>query len=1114
MMKVNYLLIRIWFLGLVLVCQPAFSQAVASKEPIKTKEESKTNPHSLMAALNLLETNMDVTFFYESTLIANRTTAWDCGKQVALEKHLIELLVPNGLSYKKLSDRNYVITGKYRDKNQELEKYVSVSVSDGNTLNSVLDNFVFHAPNYIAPIKKYEDVIINGTVRDAENNEPLPGVNILIKGTTQGSVTDINGTYSITVPAENASLVFSFVGYEPQEIMVGNQTEINISLVISSEFLEEVVVTGYGTQNKKEITGSVASVQSEDFNRGNTYAAEQLIQGKVAGLTIARAGANPSRDYEIRLRGLSTTGPNSSPLVVVDGVIGVALNTVDPNDIESIDVLKDASASAIYGTRGASGVILVTTKKSKGKPRLEYNGYVSVESVSRDPEVMNRSEFLDFGGGTDLGDDVNWFEELTQTALSQYHNISLTGGSEGTSYRASFNYRDVEGIQKKTGWEQLNGRLNLRQKAINDNLTVDLNLAVTSRETNFGFDRVFQDAQIMNPTAPIQSTDPFYEPWDGYFQPLLFDVFNPVAINEQNSNEGTSLSLNWDIKGAYEIADKIVIDARYSQQILTETGNQYISKFSLWDGGENGRATKNSQRNKFELFESTATYNETFGQLDLRLLGGYSFQEFENEGFSSRNTDFISDLFTFNNLGAGQGIKNGFAGTSSFQNTSRLVAFFGRVNLNYNDTYFLTASLRREGSSMFGENEKWGNFPGVSAGVALNNVFDISQQTISSLKLRVSWGKTGNLPSDPYLSLVQLGVGDNFFFNGAFVPSTEPISNANPDLKWEEQTEFDIGVDFGFLNGKLTGTIDYYSRTTEGTLLFFPVKVPPNLFPNTWLNVGELKNSGIELGLNWSQLVSAGKFTYSAGITYTNYLSNDIVSLTTLDGESLGTRDIAELGAPQLGGINAIRIEEGKEIGNFWGFAFEGINTDGSWNFTDLNNDGEINDDDKTIIGNGLPKGEWGFNNSFTLGNWDLNLFFRGVFGHEIVNGQRAWYEIPNNISSYNLPRSTVDVKDLTEGSQYNSSQIESGSFFKLENASLGYNFDFPADNWISNLRLYFAGQNLFMVTDYKGVDPEVRFSDKDASDVQDLGVLAPGIDRRNTWARTYTISFGVNVGF
>jgi len=992
-----------------------------------------------------------------------------------------------------------------------------------------------HGSAYVGPVKTIleelyddpqsltttliQDITVSGTVKDTDGGEALPGVNIVIDGTGQGTVTDLDGNFTLTVADANAVLVFSFVGFEPQKVTVGSQTQFSVSLVTTDSFLKEVVVTGYGSQLKKEITGSVASVKSEDFNKGNTYAAAQLIQGKVAGLTIARAGANPSKEFQFRLRGLSTTGPNSSPLVVVDGVIGVSLSTVDPNDIASIDVLKDASAAAIYGTRGASGVIIITTKRSTGKPKIEYNGNIAFENVSKAPEVMNREEFLAFGGGTDLGDDVDWFEEISQAGVSQYHNVSLSGGAQGTSYRASFNYRDVQGIQKKTGWEQLNARINLSQKAINDKLTVDLTIAATTRESVFGNDRIFKDAQIMNPTAPIFSDDPNFEPLGGYFQQFVFDTFNPVAIMNQTRNEGTSSNLMWDIKGTFEIIDGLSVSTRYSQQIINDERRTFTSRESFYRGDAGsevptgGHAGRSERINKFSLFESTAVYDVGLGDLNLRLLGGYSLQDFDNQGFSAGNNDFLTDEFSFNNIGAGQGILNGLASVSSFKNTSRLVAFFGRVNLNYNDTYFLTASLRREGSSMFGDNEKWGNFPGLSAGVAIHNMLGLPSQ-VSALKLRASWGKTGNLPSQPYLSLVQYGVGSNFFSNGEYIPSTQPISNANPDLKWEEQTEFDIGLDFGFFGNKLTGTIDYYSRTTEGSILFFPVKVPPNLFPNTWINVGELKNTGLELSLNWADIVNTGKFTYSAGVTFTSYLSNEIVSLATASGESLAGRGIAILGSPQHGGVAASRIDENAPIGNFFGFNFEGFNADGSWAFTDLNNDGIIDDNDMQVIGNGLPEGEWGFNNTFTYGNWDLNIFFRGVFGHEILNGQRAYYEVPVNISLYNLPKSTVNVAELTEGSIYNSSFIEDGSFFKLENLSLGYNFDLPSDSWASNLRLYVAGQNLFVITDYQGLDPEVRYSDKNSSSVQDLGVLAPGIDRLDTWARTYTVSFGVNVGF
>ncbi|MEA3478790.1 MAG: SusC/RagA family TonB-linked outer membrane protein, partial [Bacteroidota bacterium] len=710
-----------------------------------------------------------------------------------------------------------------------------------------------------------QESTVTGTVSsDAEG--PIPGVNIVIQGTTTGAVTDVDGNFSITVPGPDAVLVFTSIGYAAQNVTVGNQTSINVILIEDIMALDEIVVIGYGTQKKKELTSAIANVKSEDFVKGNVNNPAQLLQGKVAGLSITRAGGNLNQGYTIRLRGMSTIGANTEPLVVIDGVIGGSLDNVDPNDIESIDVLKDGSAAAIYGTRGSSGVIIVTTKKGRrGKSQVEYNGYVTAETVAKHTDVMDATQWRalsqETGLGTDFGESTDWFDETTQTAISQVHNLSMSGGTDQTTYRASFNIRDNKGISINTGFNQLNGRLNLRQKALKDRLTVDLNIGATSKEAQYGFNEAFRYATVYNPTAPVKSDDAAYDIYDGYFQQVLYDYYNPVQILEQNINEGKDRRLNVALKGAFDITENLTVDAFYSIQNETFLRGQYYDKNSYWTGMDrNGLAERRASDNSNRLFESTARWMGNVGPANLTVLGGYSYQEFTWEGFHARGGDFITDAFTYNNLSAALDFNNGLGTVDSYKSSAKLIAFFGRVNLNVTDNWFLTASARYEGSSRFGDENKWGLFPAVGGGVELANLLNVS--ALDNLKLRVSYGMTGNQPSHSYLSILRLGPGGNFFYNGEFVPGYAPVSNANEDLGWEKKAEIDVGIDYSLFDGTLFGSLDFYTRTTTDLLFEYEVPVPPNLHTTAWLNLGEIKNSGLELSLTW-RAIQSGDFSYS-----------------------------------------------------------------------------------------------------------------------------------------------------------------------------------------------------------------------------------------------------------
>lgn len=960
---------------------------------------------------------------------------------------------------------------------------------------------------------------ISGTVTDAESGDPLIGANVLVVGTSTGAITDLDGNYSITVPNDATQIEFSYTGYTSLVLDVpagGGQLDVQLE---QGTQLDEVVVTGYGTAKAKEVTGSITSVKAEDFNQGNVNDVNQLLQGKVGGLVISRPGANPNGGFNIRLRGLSSVGANNSPLVVIDGVLGGDLNSVEPQDIASIDILKDGSAAAIYGTRGAAGVIVVTTKKGEaGTSQVDYNGQVTFETPARVLDVLSADEYRNWPvPGTDLGGDINWYDELTQTGISNIHNLSLSGGNAKTSYRVSGNYRDVQGIARTTGFSRMNFRGNLTTKALNDRLTVQTNLAGSTSDQSLGFNEAFRYATIFNPTTPFiqDKNNANFSQWNGYYQQQLFDYYNPVAIIEQNVRENARKTVAFNIRGDYALTDNLTAGLFYSTQRNNTAFGEYFSKFSFYTGqNRNGLAQKRNDEVQDQLFRVELNYNKQFANnVDMGFLAGYEYQDFAFSGFGAQGGNFLTDAFTYNNLGAAQDFANGLGSVFSYKNTNRLISFFGRLNLNFDDTYFLTASVRRDGSSRFGAENKWGLFPAVSAGVDLVEAAGISG--FDQLKFRAGFGVTGNNVNQSLLSLQRFGPQGNFFYNGAFTASFGPVSNPNPNLKWETKTDINVGFDFAMMDYKLTGSVEYYLSRTEDGIFNFNVPVPPNLFPTTFFNVGEIENSGIELSLNY--LIDLGNDrSWTVGFSGSRWFDPTLVSLTDdVTGVSLGGfQDIANLGSPGQNGTPLIRLEEGAPIGQILGLVIDAnqpVNDDGTWNFVDVDGDG-VQDDilDRTIIGNGFPKYNLGLNNTFALGNFDVNIFVRSVLGHDLINTFRAFYEAPGQISAYNVLNSSLDVADLTDQPQFSSRHVESGNFISLDQMTIGYTLNNDMlPNGFRKIRVYATGQNLWMITGYSGVSPEPRLTDSN-----DGNSLAPGIDRRNEYFTATGFTFGVNIGF
>ncbi len=844
----------------------------------------------------------------------------------------------------------------------------------------------------------------------------------------------------------------------------------------------------------------------------------QLLQGKVAGLSISRPGGNPNGGFTIRLRGLSTLGANTSPLIVVDGQVGADINTVDPNDIQSIDVLKDAASAAIYGTRGSSGVIIITTKKGGRIPVISYNGSVTSEVPGEFIPHMNAAEYK-AAGGKDLGSNTDWNKAITRTALSHIHNVSFSGGNgSGTSYIASVNYREAQGVSIRTGFNQVNGHMNLTQRAMKDKLNFTLDVTATQRASKFGFDRAYQYATIFNPTAPLRTTDApgsggLNLTGSGYVEQNFVEYANPLAVLEQNTNQGTLKRMNINTTVSYEIIRGLKFLVRYAQQNSSNFRWAYLPKTSfdsrIIEGNRsgfsaNGLARKQDDETYSRLVENTLSYDrKIFSDVNLSAVAGYSYQAFTNSGLYVRAGDFLSDVNSENIFNAGD-IKNGRAVASSYKNGSRLIAFFGRANLNYKDLAFLSASLRREGSTQFGENNKWGMFPAVSAGLDISRITDIAH--VNSLKLRGSYGITGALPPNSYLSQFLYGpTGSSFLYNGGYIPSYAPTQNANPDLKWERKAEFDIGLDFVLFNNRLTGSMDYYKRKTSDLLFNATVPVPPNPTDRKWMNIGTLENKGFEFVLGYD-VFKNNDFDWNTSLNFSTFN----ITLAELNKNLAGTViGASNLGSPGQEQTQITRAVEGEKIGIIWGPIYKGLDPNGKFLFDDGTGKDVLSDGFKTKIGNGLPKFELGFTNTFRYKNFDLNFFLRGSFGHDIVNTYRAFFEnsTPSNIASYNVVTTKYFNPALKSQPSFSSLFVEKGDFVKLDNATLGYTFNFNKDGIIKGLRAYINGQNLFIITDYTGVDPEVRYS-------YGGNVLAPGVDARDTWVYTRSYTFGVNLKF
>ncbi|MFD0798879.1 TonB-dependent receptor domain-containing protein [Maribacter chungangensis] len=970
---------------------------------------------------------------------------------------------------------------------------------------------------------------VSGTVSDA--NGPLPGASIVVKGTTNGTQADFDGNYTISNVAADAVLVFSYIGYKSQEVATNGQTSINVTLEEDAQALEEVVVVGYGSQAKKEITSAVTSVNAEDFNVGVVDNPAQLLQGKVAGLSINNPGGNPNQSPTIRLRGISTVGGNQEPLVVIDGVLGGSLDSVDPSDIKNITVLKDGSAAAIYGSRASSGVIVVTTKGGRtGQPlSITYNGQLGIQGIENQIDIMNRDEFL-AAGGTDLGSDTDWRDLVTQTGIAQVHNISASGGTEDMTFRVGANFRDTESIALNQGFNQANFRTNFTGRLFDDKLKVTVNTAFTTRTSQVGFNEANRYATLYNPTAPVFGDDaPFAfngAQFGGYFETLgLFDSFNPVAIAELSRNDREATTLNYNLNLDYKISDSFSVNVNYAEQDIKENGDIYHPVTSYWRGNalsptRRGQAEFFSREETFSLFEAFGTYTGNVNDfVDFTVTGGYSFQETNNNFNFLSLGDFPAGVdFDFSNRiqDAQDRLEaDRIDASSSRADGDRIIRFFGRLNATFDDAIYFNAALAREGSSRFGSENQWGIFPALSLGADLNKYLQLPK--VNLLKARLGWGVTGSIPPEVGLFAQAFTVQNGANGQSGAQTTLNDGRAPNPDLKWEEKSEINLG--FEFATERFGATLDLFDRDINDFITFANRDNSDGLGDRAWVNGGVLGVQGVEFSVNYD-VIKRDNLRYNTGIVFSH-------NKTILEEFPQGDQVDGNLGSPGQNNTNVILIREGEEVGQIWGPRWTGsLDANGTPILADTNGDGNLvtgqgsalaEDVDFEVLGTGLPDAEIGWSNQANFGNWDVNVFFRAVIGHSLVNSFRAFYEpIIGSQSSYNFVN-TANANPAIKTAQFSDYYVEKADFLRLDNMAIGYNFDLKEDSYLKGLRVSVAAQNLFTITGYDGVNP-----DPIAADGGDLGnlrsaqpnVLIPGIERREAYFTARTITIGLNVNF
>ncbi|WP_423146627.1 SusC/RagA family TonB-linked outer membrane protein [Rubrolithibacter danxiaensis] len=955
---------------------------------------------------------------------------------------------------------------------------------------------------------------LSGIVRD-EANQPLPGATVALKGSSRSTSTDANGAYSLSgIPEGAQTVVVTFIGYEDvtSVIKVSGNTKADFSLKPSSTSLAQVVVVGYGTQKRKDVTGSVSTLTANDLNPGPVTSPLQQIAGRAAGVNVSQTGSEPGSSPSVRIRGIGSLIGGNDPLVVVDGIQGNMdlFNQVPPSEIESVDILKDASATAIYGSRGAPGVIIVTTKKSKsGTTTVEYNATSSLDLIVRKLDVLDANEWWTqaqlYGvpASANHGSNTDWYNILTRNGSTQNHNLSIGGGTDNFNYRASLNAITQQGIVIRSNNQNYIGRIQATQKALNNKLTVSMNLnssvinktASPNSVGTVGFtSNLISNAYVSRPTDPVFNTDGTY-----FTDANVFQYINPYAVSQTVVSEGNTNNLFGSLRADLEIARGLTAGAFGSWRKVDNTYGYYLPAVSTVTLAIDNKGVANirNDRQNERLMDLSLNYKKSTGKHSFDILGVYEWQNQSYQGNFAQAKGFINDIASYNALQLGDLSRVQPGDFSSYKNDRTLVSFLGRLNYSFLNRYLLTASFRRDGSSVFGANHKWGNFPSASLAWRIDQEpFMANQKLFNSLKLRGGYGITGNQQGlFPQSSLQLVGYAGQTYFGGSQITNYAISQNQNPDLKWETKYQTNIGIDFSILESRLSGTFDAYTATTKNLLFDYTVPQPPYPFGSVKANVGSVLNRGLEASLSY-QLIK-NKNTMLVLAANGSLLKNKVLNLSgSINGVPLNTNYVGW-------GPNSFLIE-GKPIGSFNILQHSGKDENNKETVTDQNGDGTIDQGarspDRVLEGSALPTYTYAFTPSFTYKNFDASMVWRGSGGNKIYNGIRQTFSMFENLGKSNLLKSAVPLGIYT--TEYGSDLwLEDGSFLRFENLTMGYRFNVSKIKYVSGLRVSLTANNLALFTKYSGLDPELNVSGGNGFG-GDYGI----------YPRTTSIAIGLNV--
>lgn len=942
-------------------------------------------------------------------------------------------------------------------------------------------------------VSKGNKIKIVGTVTDTKG-EPLIGASITVEGEQTGVTTDVDGNYEIDVP-EGGRLMFSYIGFTPEKKKVDKGGRIDIAMSENTQMLNEVVVIGYGTMDKKELTSAISHVSEKDFLTISSSDPAMLIQGKVPGVSISNTGAaDPNNQASIQIRGVASRSAGLSPLIVIDGVPGGSLANVNPNDIASFDVLKDGAASAIYGTQGSNGVILVTTKKASkdGTTNITYSATLSWDKVNRDLDMMSSTDYrevrLPWGdNGTDLGGDYDWFAGVSRTGFGQKHNISASGGNERANFRISADYKKSHGVDLRSNREEYGGRASVGLSSKGDLFNLNLNLSPRLISSDAADWNVFRNAIAANPTTPLMDKE----------DPTLYynffgqtSAYNPVEVQKLETNHTDTKMIDMDGTLKLNLLPLLWTGSREcpitlnTQITVAEHRYSYDQKWfrpststMAINAGYDGQASRSYSKTRQDVLEWIGNATGKFGRNNIKLMLGYSYQYFQNSGFNAENSDFPNDGLGADNLGSGEYAKDeGIIGMGSYKNDSKLIAFFGRISYDWDGKYLLTASLRHEGSSKFGKNNKWGNFPAVSIGWRISNesFMEPSHSWLNDLKIRADYGESGNQNFGSYMSLATMAGYGYSYINGRYLQGWGASKNPNPDLKWERAKNWNIGLDFAMFNNRFSGSLNYFRRRTEDLLGDYNVSVPPYMWPTAFVNVGTMENSGFEFDMNVIA-VQSRDFTYSFNVIGSTMKNKFIdFSNTKYIGQDFYNMCETENPFPYY---YLQRIEKGQSIGNFYMWKYYGIDHNGDWLV--YNKAGEVisanraTEEDKVKVGNGLPKFTMSTTHTFRYRNFDIALFFRGAFGFDLFNIHDFYYGTRKYSGNMLKKAYGKNFKINATGTHAVTDYfLERGDYFKLDQITLGYTLNLPNVRFMNKLRIYGSVTNIFTITKFSGIDP------------------------------------------